>query len=276
MLSERLIYAPVDHKSMNVAVFASGGGNNLLTAIKTAETSGGKIRVRLVVTDRLKIPAIDIAKKNKIPVIARDFEKECGVWSQCRGDLQKEEEYHRAAQNFHNKILDQILRLQNNLGEPIDLIVLSYHRLIRGRLLVYFDRKIINQHPGDLTVMREDNPKHRKYVGLSPVYDALRDGNSKTRTTNFLIREGCDNGEILCSGPWVTYKGDVPVTRKLALEHEIKQKELSDRPCLSFVLTGISEGRFGIDPSASHPDGLNVITYNGTRLPYKGVDLSDK
>ena len=273
MTNIHLLYTPVKNKSMNVAVFASGGGNNLLTAIQTAHSSSGKIRICLVVTDRLRIPAIDIAKSHGISVISRDFEKECGVWKECKEDPIKAQQYRKAAEQFHDTVLDEILAFQHTMRESIDLVVLSYHRLIQGKLLSYFQWRIINQHPADLTIMREGT-NERKYIGLSPVYDALSDGKDRTRTTNFLVREGCDDGEILCSGPWVPYKGERPVTRKAALKHEILQKKVSDTPCLHFVLTGISEGRFGIHQSLSHADGGYVVTYDQKPLPYEGIDLS--
>ncbi len=276
MRDVHLIYKPVKNKPMNIVVFASGGGNNLFTAIETAHISLGKIRVCLVVTDRLGIPAIDIAKSHGISVIAKDFENECGVWQECKNDPMKVKHYHKAGESFHDSILDQMLTYQKKISETIDLVVLSYHRLIRGRLLKHFNQRIINQHPGDLTIMRDTDNKQRKYVGLSPVFDALRDGNQKTRTTNFLVREGCDDGEILCSGPWVVYKGKTPVTKQSALQHEIRQKRISDRPCLRMVLIGISEGRFGIHEFKRHADGRHVIMYDGNPLPYQGLDLSSK
>lgn len=269
-----LIYHPVKNRPMNVAVFASGGGNNFLTAIDTARSSRGKIRICLLVADRIGIPAIVIAQSHRIPVIAKDFEKECGVWKICKNDSVKAQHYHAAGERFHDEILEQILAYQRVMKEAIDLVVLSYHRLIRGKLLTYFTHRMVNQHPADLTVMRNPKHKQRKYVGLSPVFDALRDGNRRTRTTNFLVREGCDNGEILCSGPWVDYQGDLPVTRNSSLEHEIRQKKLSDRPCLRFVLLGISEGHFGIHRTRHHADGSNVIMYNERPLPYGGFEIS--
>jgi len=271
-----LIYKPVKNKPMNIAVFASGGGNNLLTAIKIAHLSLGKICVCLVVTDRLAIPAIDIAKSHGIPVIAKDFEKECGVWGECKNDPIKAQRYRMAGERFHDAILEQMLDHENIAHETIDLIVLSYHRLIQGKLLRHFNHRIINQHPGDLTIMQGAENKQRKYVGLSPVFDALRDGNSKTRTVNFLVGEGCDDGEILCSGPWVTYKGKVPVTRESALLHEMCQKKMSDRPCLMSVLIAIAEGRLGISIDDRHPDGRYVTMLDNKKLPYGGYDLSIK
>lgn len=259
---------------MNIVVFASGGGNNLLTAIQTAQESVGKIRVSLVVTDRIGIPAIDIATAHNIPVIAKNFEAECGIWSECKNDPIRIANYQKAAERFHDAILDQILLYEKKCEETMDLLVLSYHRLIQGKLLRHFDSRIINQHPGDLTKMYDNEDRKRKYVGLSPVFDALSDGNTQTRTTNFLVREGCDDGELLCSGPWVEYEGTIPVTRASAKQHEIVQKKFSDRPCLRHVLIGIAEGLYAIHKSKRHLDGRHVVLFNKQELPYEGYNLS--
>jgi len=274
MSDTRLIYQPVGNKPMHVAVFASGGGNNLLTAIRTANKSKGEMKISLVVTDRLGIKAIDIAKEHSIPLIIKDFEAACGVWNECKHDPQKVRAYEKAAEKFHDNLLEEICAHQKKYSEPIDLVVLSYHRLIRGTLLAFFKDKIINQHPADLTIKTNGAKSNRKYVGLSPVYDALIDGQVRTRTTNFLVGDGMDDGEILCSGPWTLYQGNQPVTRLSAAEHENQQKIVSDRPCLAQVLIGIAEGRYGIHHTLTHPDNRRVITFDGDDLPYEGYDLS--
>ncbi len=258
---------------MNVAVFASGNGNNLLTAIKTAELFPDELKIVLVVTDRLEIPAIEIAKNYGLTVIAKNFEKECGVWEECKHSQVKTRLYQEAAKRFHDDILDEIKTYQQMRGSIINLVALSYHRLIRGKLLKYFQDKIINQHPADLAVMKDKNHFQRKYVGLSGLFKSLKDGKTKTRTCNFIVRKGLDDGEILCSGPWVNYQGPLPVTRKSAWNHELRQKKLSDQPCLKFVLIAISRGRYGIHRTKKHPDGNKVITFDGQPLRYQGIDL---
>lgn len=272
--SHKPIYEPVDGKPMNMAVFASGGGGNLKAAMGIANELPEQMRMRLVVTDRLGIPAITIAEENSISVITRDFDKECGKWKDCKDDPILRERYAEAGERFHDSILEQIQEYETAWREPIDIVVLSYHRWIRGKLLQHFEERMINQHPGDLTVMQPNNSNLRKYIGLSPVLDALRDGQKKTRTTNFLVRDGQDNGEILCSGPWTKYTGPYPVTKKDANAHELLQKEQSDWPCLRYVLQAISEGRFGIHKLLTHNDGCKVLTFDEQPLPYKGVDLS--
>lgn len=269
----KLIYAPKKHSPMNIIVFASGGGGNLKAAIDLSIKKPNLVKVGLVATDRLDIPAINIAHKFKIPVLAYDFEKECGVWKKCKNNSIKTKKYTLAAVQFHNKVLKDIILIEKNTQHSFDLVVSSYHRWIHGNLFDYFKERMINQHAGDLTVMRDDAPTVRKYIGINPVLVALKAGESETRTNTFLVREGQDSGEILCQGPWVKYKGVVPVTRKSAWEHELIQKKESDWPSLSFALKEIASGNFGII-DAQYADGCKILTYKGKPIPYGGIDLT--
>lgn len=268
------VYIPDTNKPMNIAVFASGGGGNLCAVINLAEKFSQEMKVQLVVSDSLNIPAIDIARANGISVIARGFEKECGSWQDYKSTPELASQYHERAELFHDAILEEIFEHEKMLNVEIDLVILSYHRWIRGKLLRHFDGRMINQHPADLTVMENSHPQQRKYVGLSPVFSALKDGQRQTRTCNFLVRDGQDNGEILCAGPWVSYDGSEPVTKQSAQQHEMRQKEKSDWPCISYVTKAISEGRYAIHTIDRHPDGCHVVLLNQEPLPYGGVDLA--
>lgn len=271
----KLIYTPKKDKPMQVIIFASGSGGNLSAAINTSKKNPSLLNIGLVVTDRLGIKAIDIAKENNIPVIVSDFEKECGVWGDCKKDPEKKRRYFELGIKYHDRVLTQILRLEQTTGKQFDLIVLSYHRWIHGKLLAYFKDKIINQHAGDLSIMKKDYPLERKYTGINPVLIALKRGEIKTRTSTFLVCEGHDTGEILCQGPWVTYNGSYPITKESALEHEIIQKRESDWPSLIFALERIAKGEFGISLQQKHLDGGRVLVFKRKALLYTGVDIAE-
>lgn len=258
---------------MRIIVFASGGGGNLHAAIRLSIEKPNLIQVGLVITDRPEIPAISIAKEFSIPVFTYNFEKECGIWSECQKDAMKAKLYKHKAKEFHNRVLKDIISFEQKNNTKFDLTVLSYHRWIHGNLLDYFNERMINQHSGDLSVMSEDNPTTRKYIGINPVLMALLDGVKKTRTSTFLVRNSHDGGEILCQGPWVSYKGPYPVTKKSAWKHELIQKKESDWPSLTFALCSIAMGKYGLT-SRSHNDGSKILTHDNTMLPYGGVDLS--
>lgn len=270
----RPIYVPNPNKPMHVIVFASGGGGNLKAAIDLSRKNPLLLKIGLVVTDRLGIKAIDIARHHKIQIIAADFEKECGVWAECKNNPLKTQKYRLAAIQFHNHILNQIIDIEKKRDCPFDLVVLSYHRWIHGNLLDYFTERIINQHAGDLTVMCEDNSLLRSYIGINPVLKTLQAGEIQTRTSTFVVREGQDNGEILCQGPWVKYLGHQIVTKKSAWQHEIVQKKESDWPSLRFALEGIARGYFGLAVKKYHEDGCKIVLYKGEPLSYGGIDIT--
>lgn len=268
------IYTPKKGKPMNVIVFASGGGGNLKAVIDVSIKKPSFLKVGLVITDRLGIPAIDIARSYNIPVFAYDFEKTCGVWAICKKNEKSTQQYTECAKTFHNMVFKHIKELEQKKKESFDLIVLSYHRWVFGDILSHFKNRIINQHAADLTVMREDNKKERKYIGINPVLYALIAGENRTRTSTFLVQDGYDNGEVLCQGPWVKYTGVLPPTKKSAYDHEFIQKKESDWPSLTFAIEGIAQGHFSILSSELHPDGCQTIYYKDKKLPYVGVDLS--
>ncbi len=233
---------------MHTVVFASGGGANLQTALDYAGDRPDLVSVNAVVTDRTGIRAIDIAKEHCIPVITREFSQ-----------IDKTSNYRHASEKLHDEILGELL----SLPCAIDLVVLSYRRIIRGKLLKRFEGRMINQHPGDLSLRSEDGT--RVLTGCDPVYKALTSGIHATRTCCFLVREGMDTGEILCSGPLVAYTGPTPITKDSAWEHEQKQKAESDRPCLRFTLEAIATGRMSVKPGS--------VCLDGIALPYGGKDL---
>jgi len=267
--SSTALYTSTYSKPMNVVVFASGGGGNLQTTIDVAARDPDRIRVRAVVTDRAGIPAVEIAKAHELPVITRDFQQIDCLRRQQDGMAH----YRHVADGLHDELLEELQIVEQAMQQPIDLIILSYRRIIRGALLDRFAGKMINQHPGDLSVMHPGTYQ-RRYVGINPVYDALTDGMKQTRTSCFLVQTGIDTGEILCSGALVPYGGPYPVTQHHADRHELLQKIQSDRPCLQFTLKAIADGRFSINNCQTHKDGCRVIRLDDQDLSYSGKELT--
>ena len=138
----------------------------------------------------------------------------------------------------------------------IDLIVLAgYMRIVYPPLLHRFKNQIINIHPGDLT--SEDKSKRRMYAGHDAVYQALSQGEKRTRSSVILADEGLDTGPIIVSGPWVDYEGGYPATRETAKLHQDKQKSQSDWPAAIAAVKLISQGRMGIDRDLNvYVDGI--------------------
>ncbi|PIR83840.1 hypothetical protein COU18_02045 [Candidatus Kaiserbacteria bacterium CG10_big_fil_rev_8_21_14_0_10_51_14] len=272
ILPSRPLYIPQANDPMRLVVFASGGGGNLKACLDFSGAFPHLAKVVLVVTDRFGIPAIDIAKEAGIPVISRDFDAECGVWLSCKDNPTVAEQYRSKAERLHDEITEEIISLEKK-EKKIDFAVFSYHRWVHGKFLKYFHERIINQHAADVSIFNRDGT--RKYIGINPVLAALQDGEKKTRTSTFLVREGHDTGESLCQGPWVTFEGELPVSKESAYEHEVKQKRQSDWPSLKFALRGLSEGKFALAENEAHADGCKVVLYNNVPLAYAGYDIND-
>jgi phosphoribosylglycinamide formyltransferase-1 len=266
------IYTPKKGMPMSVIFFASNSATNLRSVHRLSQKYPKAISVDLVVTDRKGIGAIEYATKNKIPVITQNFFEMCGSHPNTSKSSVQDKKYHACSIRFHNLMLKQIKEFETKRGYKFDLAVLNYYRWIHGDLLKYFSRRMINQHPADLSVMSEDK-KTRKYIGIDPAYLSILDGCKRTRTSTILVRSGHDAGEILCQGPWCRYTGSHPVTKERAAKHESKQEKISDIPALEFAVKAISKGKYSIG-KAQHYDGTHVLYFNGKKLPYQGVELS--
>jgi folate-dependent phosphoribosylglycinamide formyltransferase PurN len=262
------LYIPKAKAPMVIAVFVSGGGGNLAAALRLQDMFPHLIRVGAVVTDRLGTQAAMLARQRDLPLLEQDFETRCGSRQQCHtaDSLAK---YLARGEEFHNDVLDWLLATATRA--PVDLLVLSYRRLIRGRLLETFRDRIINQHAGDLAVRVHGN---RTYTGISAVRKAFIAGESFTRTTTILVDSGCDTGEILCRGPKLRVTNPTP-NRENEEAQERTQKAVSDWPSLQFALAGIAQGRFAIDTCQRHDDGRRLVLFDSAPLPYGGVSLHE-
>jgi len=256
---------------MHVAFFASGGPGNLQAALDVETDRPDLVHIGLLVTDRPNIPAIELAQSRGIPVLTGSFDVDCGRWSEACGDAEAEQQYRVRATRYHDHILTLIKTQEERLQWKFDLAVLAYRRWIHGDLLEYFHERMINQHPGDLSVL-EGHPAVRRYIGLNAVSKALNDGVGRTRTSTFLVRKGPDSGEILCQGPWTRFSFKTVSNETVHLHEDIQKRE-SDWPALRFALSGLALGKFGVALKAKHPDGCKVVIYEGMDQPYRGVGL---
>lgn len=267
------IFTPVEGRPMHVVFFASGGPGNVLAAFAAEDAMPSRIRIGAVVTDRPGIPAIDVAEERRRPCLVHDFASECGSWAAHRGDPTQEDLYRQRAGRFHDAVLDKIMMLEQELGWKFDLAVLAYRRIITGKLLTYFEERMINQHPADLAVI-DVSTARRSYVGIGGLARSLRCGERWTRTSTILVRSSVDAGEILTRGPQVEFTGDPEDARDVEA-HEQRQKRLSDWPSLRFTLAGVSQGYYRLSTDERYPDGCKVVWFRGERLPYGGVELRD-
>jgi phosphoribosylglycinamide formyltransferase 1 len=255
---------------LRVAVFVSGSGGNLQAVMRLASWRPELIAVAAVVTDRPDCGAVSVSERAGIPVISRDFRAECGRASDCRTGTELLA-YRQRAEAFHDGIDDRLARFELSDG-PIDLVILSYGRWIRGRLLDRFAGRMINQHPGDLTLL--DDERNRILVGNDPVLAALRLGVSRVRTSTFLVDAGEDAGPIVCQGPAIAAAG-IGVKRDDADRLEQALKRASDWPSVICAATLIAEGSVAVDLDRRLEDGSHGISICGVPMSFGGLKLTE-
>lgn len=271
-MSFKSIYTPDAKKPMYVVFFASGGPGNIQCAFETEASSKGLFHIGLVITDRPNIPAIDVAKKYKRPCFEYNFDEICGKYTVQKQKSSSLEKYLICREKLHDIILFDIQKYEQKNNINFDLAVLAYRRIITGKLYTYFEDRMINQHPADLSILTDYPPFKRKYIGIEGLDNSLKEGNKSTRTSTILVKEGIDDGEILCQGPWISFIG-TPLNPVDISTHEINQKKLSDWPSLSFALLEIAKGSFDICLDKTHKDGTRVVRYQGKELSYAGINI---
>ncbi|MEX1013469.1 MAG: formyltransferase family protein [Waddliaceae bacterium] len=235
MGNAKQIFTPKHDRPMHVVVFGSGPGVNLLGLLQAEKEMKALFSIRALLVDK-PCGFEEIGKAAGLPVILNSFKE----FFSKRGVDDITDEKTRVAYD-----LESVKRLQE-LNFSIDLIFLAnYMRVIYSPLLNAFPNAIINVHPSDLTV--KDTQGERKYKGAHAVYDALKAGEIKTRSSVFLVDSHLDTGPLLVSGPFVDYTEGVPVTKEKAKLHQEKQKIQSDLPAVKKALSLIAQGKLLVD-----------------------------
>ena len=263
------IYYPCENKTMSIVFFVSGSGGNLNAALELQDKEKNLFKIELIISDRPNVKSIEIARSYNIPFKIYDFKSYCGD-SPIVNNHVNTDKYWKKSENLHDKIYEDILLFEKTQGLKFGLAVLTYRRIIKGKLLNYFRDKMINQHPGDLSI--KDTNGKRKYVGMTSVKLSLKD-NLKTRTSTIMVRESMDSGEILCQGPWVANNISGELDEYQILIHEKTQKIKSDWPSIKFAIEGIARGFFQLSENINNEEGLKQVAYRNNILPLKGVDL---
>ncbi len=213
---------------LNIVVFGSGLGT-IFDALATHQNLG-LYQIMGLFSDRV-CPCQSIALKHQIPALVHsweDFINTCGV-----------EQVTRTA--YDQSIVELLNHFSEKHNNHIDLIVMAgYMKIVNTPLIQKFENKIINVHPADLTIL--DDQGKRRYIGKNAVYQALQQGEWRTRSTVISVVEAVDEGPILELGPWVPYAETYPVTLEAAKRHQAKQKQLSDIPACLNVLKRIAKG----------------------------------
>jgi folate-dependent phosphoribosylglycinamide formyltransferase PurN len=255
-------------RKMRVACFVSGSGTNAIKIIERSKRSDSNYEVVLLFSDvkneRLKkngekmCKAFDIAKRYSIPYESediRDFYIKKG--HKNRRDLSIRPEYDE-------KILAK------TLSYDLDIIAnAGYMSIMSKPILDYYDGKIVNVHPADLSIMENNE---RKYVGIHVVKDAILEGDKELRSSTHIVREKVDYGEILVISDPIEVKLPSGVTieelginkklmRRIVSSHQNQLKEKGDWVIYPMTLQLISEGKFALD-------GKGGVFFKGEYVPH--------
>ncbi|MCX4542431.1 formyltransferase family protein [Streptomyces sp. NBC_01565] len=257
-------------RPLRIGVLVSATGANLSTLLDLQRREPERFQVALVASHGERAGALRVAREAGVETWTGDFDEVCGLASRAEGPEDRAR-YRALARTWHDGLDDRIRAWERGNGD-LDLIVLAYHRWIEGRLLERYRGRMINQHPGDLSVL--DAQGRRVLVGKDPVRTAMRLGHRSTRTSCFLVDGTRDGGPVLCMGPEVA-TGGRPATVEAAWQQELEQKERSDRACLEWTVRALADGRVTVS-DRTHRDGSRVVLVDGNETPLGGMRMAEE
>lgn len=176
--------------TLRVAVLASGNGSNLQALLDRIASGHVQAKVVLVASDKPDAPALERARRAKVPTIAA---------------LPKEPGEKAVAYD------ERLLALLQ--AEKPDLVVLAgYMRIVGPAILRAFAGRIVNIHPALLPAFK----------GLQAVKQAHDAGVAEAGCSTHLVTEDLDGGPILLQAGLKVRAGESLESlqrRVLALEH---------------------------------------------------------
>lgn len=185
---------------IDIAVFISGRGSNLLAIIKGCQEKKINGRVRLVISNRKSAGGIEISKSYGIPVFI--YEK------------------NKFPRHRYEKIRDLLI------AADIDIIVLAgYLELIPGILIEQFNNRIINIHPAPLPEFGG-----KGMYGIKVHQKVLESNIKYTGPTVHLVDQKYDHGKVIEHYPVEIFPNDTPqllAERVILKEHELYVDVLS-------------------------------------------------
>ena len=164
----------------------SGSGSNLKKLIEAEDN----FQIALLFTDR-KCELENLALENDRSFLSLDAKKITG----SRSKMQSPEKYTIACQRFEQLALRQINAWETQ-NKTIDLVLLGgYMRLLREPFLKKFAGRMLNVHPGDLSLT--DKNGKRLLIGAKAVFKALLIGHEGSRSSIHMVTHEMDAGPIL-------------------------------------------------------------------------------
>jgi phosphoribosylglycinamide formyltransferase-1 len=181
---------------MNIAVFASGRGSNLMAILKAIEEGKLKARVVVVVSNNSSAGALEIARSKGIDALHIS-----------RRQFSSDREYA-------GKILSE-LRKRN-----VELVVLAgYMKKIPAEVVSEYRNRILNIHPALLPSFGGQG-----MYGINVHKAVIESGVKITGVTVHIVDEEYDHGPIVLQRAVEVKDDDTPETlaeRVLKVEHEV-------------------------------------------------------
>ncbi len=224
----RCIYEPKPGRLMRVAVLFSGGASALQYLLQNDPNLHVKYEFVGAFTDRATAPGIAQVRRAGIPLEVLDFRE----FLARRRATPKDE---KARHEYFAQVIERIAPWQ-----PDILMLSGFMLIITEPLLSAYRHRILNVHPGDLSIVDEQG--QRKYVGQDAVAQAIRAGERHTRSTIHLVTEGVDAGPIVVMSEPLEVREGIS-----AEEHQEQMKWACDGPAYQRALGLIAQGRVWLD-----------------------------
>ena len=175
-------------RNLNISIFISGRGSNLLSLIKYSKIKKSKIKINLVISNNKFSKGLEFAKKNKIKYHIIDYSKK---------------------RQAEHKILRYLIK------NKIDLICLAgFMKILSSSFIRNFKKPILNIHPSLLP----------KYKGLNTHRRAVKNKDKFSGATVHLVTPKLDSGKIILQKKVRISKTDTEQSlakKVLKIEHKI-------------------------------------------------------
>jgi phosphoribosylglycinamide formyltransferase-1 len=176
---------------LGIAVLASGRGSNFEAIVRAAESGRIPATVVVLVTDRPRAGALDIARAHRVEALCIDPHEHPG-------------------REAHEKAVIAALD-----ERPVGLVCLAgYRRLLSAEFVKHFQGRLLNIHPALLPA----------FPGLHAQRQALEYGVKVAGATVHFVDEGVDTGPVVMQAAVVVKDDDTEETlsaRILTEEHRI-------------------------------------------------------
>jgi formyltetrahydrofolate-dependent phosphoribosylglycinamide formyltransferase len=175
-------------RNLNICIFISGRGSNLLSLIKYSKIKKSKIKINLVISNNKFSKGLEFAKKNKI-------------------------KYHVI--NYSKKKQAELKILRYLIKNKVDLICLAgFMKILSSDFIRKLKKPILNIHPSLLP----------KYKGLNTHRRVIKNKDKFTGATVHLVTPKLDSGKIILQKKVRILKSDTEQTlakKVLKIEHKL-------------------------------------------------------